>query len=103
MKIKLLYILENSESVASKLMKKMGWNEGSGIGKNLQGINAPIQVIYYLENLLKFWHINIFCIFKATMRAKGAGLGAATYDMDPNDSYRDAVRKSARSRYEQLS
>jgi hypothetical protein len=37
------------------------------------------------------------------MRAKGAGLGAATYDMDPNDSYRDAVRKSARSRYEQLS
>jgi hypothetical protein len=26
------------------MMKKMGWNEGSGIGKNLQGISAPIQV-----------------------------------------------------------
>ena len=37
------------------------------------------------------------------MRQKGAGLGSATYDMDPNDSYKDAARKSARARYEQLS
>lgn len=37
------------------------------------------------------------------MRQKGAGLGAAGgYDMDPNDSYSDAVRKSARARYESL-
>jgi hypothetical protein len=62
-------------------MRKMGWNEGSGIGKNLQGISAPIE---------------------ATMRQKGAGLGAAGVDMDPNDSYKDAVRKSARARYDQL-
>jgi hypothetical protein len=27
-------------------MKKMGWNEGSGIGKNLQGISAPIEVYF---------------------------------------------------------
>lgn len=73
---------ENTESVASKLMKKMGWNEGTGLGKNLQGISAPIE---------------------ATMRQKGAGLGAAGgYEMDPNDSYSDAVRKSARARYESL-
>jgi hypothetical protein len=26
------------------MMRKMGWNEGSGIGKNLQGISAPIEV-----------------------------------------------------------
>jgi len=71
----------SGESVASKLMKKMGWNEGSGIGKNLQGISAPIE---------------------ATMRQKGAGLGAASYEMDPNDSYKDAARKSARARFESL-
>lgn len=36
-----------SSSVASKMMKKMGWSEGGGIGKNLQGISAPIEVKYF--------------------------------------------------------
>jgi len=34
------------------------------------------------------------------MRQKGAGLGATTYEMDPNDSYKDAARKTARARFE---
>ena len=37
------------------------------------------------------------------MRQRGAGLGSSTYEMDPNDNYKDAARKSARARYEQLS
>lgn len=75
-------LLENTGSVASKMMRKMGWNEGGGIGKNLQGISAPIE---------------------ATMRQKGAGIGASgVYDMDPNDAYSVAVRKSARARYESI-
>lgn len=36
------------------------------------------------------------------MRQKGAGLGSSSYEMDPNDSYKEAVRKSARARFEQL-
>jgi hypothetical protein len=36
-------------------MKKMGWNEGSGIGKKLQGISAPIEV-----NLLSVSYIFLF-------------------------------------------
>lgn len=36
------------------------------------------------------------------MRQKGAGLGASTLEIDPNDSYKEAVRKSARARFEQL-
>ena len=70
-------------SIASKLMRKMGWNEGSGLGKNLQGISAPIE---------------------ATVRQKGLGLGANTSSgtVDPNDSYKEAVRKSAKARFERL-
>jgi hypothetical protein len=37
------------------------------------------------------------------MRQKGSGLGANNLEIDPNDSYQVAVRKSAKARYEQLS
>lgn len=36
------------------------------------------------------------------MRQRGAGLGATTYEIDPNDSYKEAARKLARARFEQL-
>jgi hypothetical protein len=37
------------------------------------------------------------------MRQKGAGIGSANlYEIDPNDSYSVAVKKSARARYESL-
>jgi len=39
---------------------------------------------------------------KASIRQKGAGLGATSYEMDPNDSYKDGARKSARARFESL-
>lgn len=103
-------ILENSNtgSVAAKLMKKMGWNEGSGIGKNLQGISAPIEVFLFFSNkitclfLIKFFFNSSIVNTKATMRQRGAGLGATTYEIDPNDSYKEAARKLARARFEQL-
>ena len=52
------------------------------------------QVIDLVLNFLKK---------KASMRQKGAGLGSTTYEMDPNDTYKDAARKAARARYEKLS
>lgn len=52
--------LIETESVASKLMKKMGWSEGSGIGKNLQGISAPIEVMDLKH--LGFYVVGVFVI-----------------------------------------
>jgi hypothetical protein len=36
------------------------------------------------------------------MRQKSAGLGAVAADINPNDTYQEAVKKSARARFEQL-
>ncbi|CAF0841009.1 unnamed protein product [Didymodactylos carnosus] len=79
----LFYFVAPSDSIGSKLMKKQGWKEGVGIGKNLQGRADPIE---------------------AQMRQKGLGLGARGlhYQADPNDSYKDVVRKVARARFEMM-
>ena len=40
-------VSESTDSFASKLMRKMGWSEGTGLGKKNQGICAPIEVIIF--------------------------------------------------------
>lgn len=40
----------HSNGVASKLMAKMGFVEGSGLGKQKQGISEPIQVAMRPKN-----------------------------------------------------
>lgn len=34
-----------ASNVGSNLLKKMGWKEGQGLGKNASGITAPVTVI----------------------------------------------------------
>jgi len=69
------------DSIGSKLMRKMGWSEGSGLGKKNQGISVPIE---------------------ASVRQRGLGLGASGVEYDPNDTYKECVKKSARARFDAL-
>jgi hypothetical protein len=40
----------NISSQARKMMEKMGWSEGKGLGKDETGIAAPVNI--YLDNLM---------------------------------------------------
>ena len=50
--------LTGASLVASKLMKKIGWSEGSGIGKTLQSITAPIEVCISVPVVLILYQLS---------------------------------------------
>ncbi|XP_019851943.1 PREDICTED: RNA-binding protein 5-like [Amphimedon queenslandica] len=72
------------DNVGSKLLKAMGWSEGKGLGKQHQGITAPIE---------------------AEQRAPAAGLGSVGSHYggaSGSSSYRDNVKSVARARFQQM-
>ncbi|XP_075997374.1 RNA-binding protein 5 isoform X2 [Genypterus blacodes] len=73
----------NSDNIGNKMLQAMGWKEGSGLGRNRQGITTPIS---------------------AQMRTKGAGLGTkgSNYTLTASDTYKDCVRKAMFARFTEL-
>ncbi|GFR82439.1 RNA-binding protein 5 [Elysia marginata] len=68
------------ENIGNKLLQKMGWSQGQGLGKANQGRTDPIE---------------------ARRRNQMSGLGArgANIAADVGDSYRDALKKTMFARY----
>lgn len=73
-----------SDNVGNKLLQKMGWSEGMGLGKSNQGRTNIIET---------------------ERRVASAGLGAktSTYNALPGDTYKDCVKKMMFARYQELS
>jgi len=74
----------DQSNIGNKMLQKMGWKQGSGLGKTGSGIVDPIKV---------------------QQRAKGAGLGmrGSTFKnhLNSDDDYRRAGMKITKERFNQ--
>ncbi|XP_005096261.1 RNA-binding protein 5 [Aplysia californica] len=73
----------SGDNIGNKLLQKMGWSQGQGLGKANQGRTDPIE---------------------AQRRNQMAGLGArgANVVADVGDNYRDALKKTMFARYNEV-
>nr|NP_722689.4 uncharacterized protein Dmel_CG4896, isoform K [Drosophila melanogaster]AAN10482.4 uncharacterized protein Dmel_CG4896, isoform K [Drosophila melanogaster] len=69
----------SSTNVGSRLMQKMGWSEGQGLGKKNQGRTEIIE---------------------ADGRSNNVGLGNNTGHMAPGNDYKSYIKKMMKQRYE---
>lgn len=71
----------SENNIGSKMLKKMGWSHGEGLGKDGDGIKAPIPLVSY---------------------EKHAGVGSSVgIQINPGDSYSERTRKYAMMLYEE--
>lgn len=70
------------DNKGAALMSKMGWREGSGLGKSEDGMTE---------------------IIKLDSQIGTSGLGSKTYKVDRNLSYKDAVKQIMYRRYQEIS
>ncbi|KAL1492624.1 hypothetical protein ABEB36_010859 [Hypothenemus hampei] len=70
-----------AENVGNRLLQKMGWTEGQGLGKSNQGRTTIIQAEQY---------------------GNSVGLGNKTTSYTAGDSYKECVKKMMYARYQEL-
>lgn len=72
-----------ADNLGNKLLQKMGWTQGQGLGKSNQGRTSIIE---------------------AEARISTAGLGTNAIGMQPGpgETYKDCVKKMMRARYDQM-
>ena len=73
-----------SDNVGNKLLQKMGWSEGMGLGKSNQGRTSIIET-------------------ERRVPTAGLGVKSASYNALPGDTYKDCVKKMMYARYQELS
>uniref|UniRef100_A0A3B3TNJ3 G-patch domain-containing protein n=1 Tax=Poecilia latipinna TaxID=48699 RepID=A0A3B3TNJ3_9TELE len=66
-----------SDNIGNKMLQAMGWKEGKGLGRNQQGITAPIEVDPETTGSIRLSSINYH-------------------------TYKDAVRKAMFARFTEL-
>lgn len=96
----------DGDNVGKKLMRKMGWIDGQGLGKANQGIATFIQVILFLFkfNNNKFV-INIFQA-EALNITTAVGFRKSNNEAPKTmavESYRSLIKQKTRERYQELS
>lgn len=74
----------DDSNIGNKLLKAMGWKDGMGLGKSLQGRTEIIE---------------------AEQRNSTAGLGSkssASFAGGPQDDYKSYIKKMMKKRYEEV-
>ena len=71
----------SENNIGSKMLRKMGWSHGEGLGKGSDGIKAPIALVSYDSH---------------------AGVGSSVgVQINPGDTYKERARKYAMMLYEE--
>lgn len=88
------------DNIGFKMLQKLGWAEGQGLGQNNAGIVEPINK--YVVHKPKLVQVNCFFLFRGAPRENTQGLGLnlsdATADEDEYESYRKRMMLAYRFR-----
>jgi RNA recognition motif-containing protein len=86
------------ENIGAKLLKKLGWNEGEGLGKSKAGITAPIDSQLRLDRVGLGFPSSSNVTSSVTQVAQQRSM----LERLPGESYQEVCRKRARARFESL-